>query len=197
MGSARLTLRRLRTLRTSCALFTGLLAVVSFGPVAHARDGGTAAGLAVAPASPAPGTDVTLRVSGCSGATGTAGSDAFVANARLTGAGGTLTGETRIRTALRSGPHDVRVTCADHVVGGSIVVVARASGQPSSPSSPSAPASPVAPVDAGGGGTARLAVPEARPAEPGTAHTVMGLVLAGVAAVAVGLLGARRSRGTR
>ncbi|MEU5597324.1 hypothetical protein [Streptomyces sp. NPDC020298] len=146
----------------------------------------------MAPSSPAPGTDVTLRVSGCSGATGTAVSDAFVANARLTGADGTVTGETRIRTSLKPGSHGVRVTCADHVVGGSITVgPARASGQPA------APASPVAPVHAGGGGTARLASAEARPAAPGTAHAVTGLVLAGIASVAVGLLGARRSRGTR
>ncbi|WP_345591679.1 hypothetical protein [Streptomyces marokkonensis] len=38
---------------------------------------------------------------------------------------------------------------------------------------------------------------EARPEPPGTAHTVTGLVLAGIAAVAVALRGVRsRSRGT-
>ncbi|MEU3727952.1 hypothetical protein AB0E81_00835 [Streptomyces sp. NPDC033538] len=73
---------------------------------------------------------------------------------------------------------------------------------PAARTAPTAPASPVAPVDAGGGGTARhLAAAdsrdEARPEPPGTAHTVTGLVLAGIAAVAVALRGVRgRSRGT-
>lgn len=198
--------------RTLC---TGLLAVVAFvefAPAAHAAhavDDG--AGVSLIPSSPAPGTDVALRVSGCSGATGTAVSEAFVANARLTGSGGTLTGDTRIRTTLRPGSYDVRVGCAGDAVAGRITVTEKAgpagqpgSGppyvQPSAPASPAAPASPVAPVKAGGGGTARLASVDARVAGPGTAQTVTGLVLAGVAAVAVGLRGvrgARRSRGTR
>ncbi|MET8948781.1 hypothetical protein ABZX30_36010 [Streptomyces sp. NPDC004542] len=224
MGSARLTVR---------ILCTGLVTGVAFAPAARAADGG--AGMSVAPVSPAPGTDVTLRVSGCSGAAGTAVSDAFVTNARLTGTGGTLTGETRVRTSLRPGSYDVRVSCAGAVVNGSVSVPARASGQPSAPPSappghasaaasplplagpsapatpasqaapaspvapvsPVAPASPIAPVHAGGGGTARLVPAGARAAAPGTAHAVTGLVLAGVAAVAVGLLGARRSHGAR
>lgn len=77
---------------------------------------------------------------------------------------------------------------------------------------PSSPASPVAPVRAGGGGAAaRLAaadpadawgsadpansMDDARHAGPGTRHAVVGLVLAGVAAVAVVARGARRGRG--
>jgi hypothetical protein len=77
---------------------------------------------------------------------------------------------------------------------------------------PTSPASPVAPVRAGGGGAAaRLAVAgpvdvrgsadpansmdDARHAGPGARHAVVGLVLAGVAAVAVVARGARRSRG--
>ncbi|NNJ04080.1 hypothetical protein HHX38_08010 [Streptomyces sp. PKU-MA01144] len=58
--------------------------------------------------------------------------------------------------------------------------------------------SPVAPVRAGGGGAAdRLASPEAKSADtqgPGTPHTVIGLLLAGAAAVAVAFRSARRRR---
>ncbi|MGW2637339.1 hypothetical protein [Streptomyces sp. NPDC001348] len=189
--------------RTLC---TGLLAVVACAPAAHAAhaaqamDGG--AGVSLTPASPAPGTDVALRVSGCSGASGTAGSTAFVADARLSGTGGTLSGDTRIRTTLRPGSYDVRVSCAGEAVAGRITVTedARSGGRPGAGAPyprPSAPASPVAPVHAGGGGTAHLASVDARAAGPGTAQTVTGLVLAGIAAVAVGLRGARRSRGAR
>jgi hypothetical protein len=57
---------------------------------------------------------------------------------------------------------------------------------------------PVAPVRAGGGGAATaLASEDARSAEtqgPGTPHTVIGLVLAAVAAVAVAFRSARRRR---
>jgi hypothetical protein len=61
----------------------------------------------------------------------------------------------------------------------------------------SAPASPVAPVHAGGGGTARLAATDARVAGPGTKQAVIGLVLAGVAAVAVAVRSARRGHDRR
>ncbi|WP_267243854.1 hypothetical protein [Streptomyces sp. PR69] len=82
------------------------------------------------------------------------------------------------------------------------------SGQPrpsaGGPQASPRPASPVAPVRAGGGGTATLAggqaaeQPSARPdvAEtgPSTPHTVIGLVLAGVAAIAVAFRSSRRRR---
>ncbi|MDI9889133.1 hypothetical protein QMZ92_33535 [Streptomyces sp. HNM0645] len=58
--------------------------------------------------------------------------------------------------------------------------------------------SPVAPVRAGGGGAAdRLAAQSAESADtqgPGTPHTVIGLLLAGAAAVAVAFRSARRRR---
>jgi hypothetical protein len=47
-------------------------------------------------------------------------------------------------------------------------------------------------VEAGGGGTARLTAAETRETGPGTGHVVTGLVLAGVAALAVVLGGVRR-----
>ncbi|MER6994799.1 hypothetical protein [Streptomyces sp. NPDC000410] len=60
---------------------------------------------------------------------------------------------------------------------------------------PGATQTPYAPVSAGGGGTsAALAVKGADEQGPGTTHTVIGLVLAGVAAVAVALRSSRRRR---
>ncbi|MER5210377.1 hypothetical protein ABT063_07315 [Streptomyces sp. NPDC002838] len=179
MGSLRLT------------VCSAVLAVAALTPAAHAADGGGS--VSVTPSSPAPGAEVALRVSGCSGKTATAASAAFVADARLTGSGGTLAGETRVRSSIRPGPYEVKVTCADFQVKGTVdVAVGGSSARPGG----SASASPVAPVQAGGGGTARLAAADAREAGPGTGHAVTGLVLAGVAAVAVVIRGRRRNRGT-
>ncbi|MEV2215422.1 hypothetical protein AB0H86_29000 [Streptomyces sp. NPDC050997] len=184
MGSLRLTL---------CST---VLAVTALTPAAHAADGGS---VTVTPSSPAPGADVALRVRGCVGEeTATAVSAAFVTDARLTGSDGTLAGETRVRTSIKAGSYVVRITCADFRVTGRIIV-GNGAAQPSesAPASPSGHSSPVAPVPAGGGGTAHLSAGEdARAAGPGTAQAVTGLILAGVAAVAVVLRGSRRSRRT-
>ncbi|WP_282699280.1 hypothetical protein [Streptomyces sp. CC219B] len=146
-------------------------------------------GISVSPPSPAPGSDIALRVTGCAERTATAVSAAFVSEVRLALAGtdGTLVGESRVRGSIEAGSYEVEVTC-----GGTARRVALTVG-----AEPSAPASPVAPVSAGGGGTAaHLAEADARTTGPGTAHAVVGLVLAGVAATAVALRSARRSRGT-
>ncbi|MEU6273609.1 hypothetical protein ABZ871_14555 [Streptomyces populi] len=179
----------MRSMRlTLCA---GAVAAAAFTPGAYAADAGPA-GVSVNPVSPASGSDVRLRVTGCAGRTGTAASDAFVSDARLTGeGGGALVGDTRVRTALRPGGYGVRVDCDGHRdrVRGTVTVPA-----PDSSPGASAPASPVAPVNAGGGGTARLAAAddEARAVGPGTRQAVVGLVLASVAAVVVVVRGARR-----
>ncbi|MEU9892924.1 hypothetical protein ACIBCS_09030 [Streptomyces phaeochromogenes] len=215
MGSLRLTL---------CA---GVVAAAALAPTAYAADGG----VSVTPGSPAPGSDIQLRVKGCSGMSGTAASEAFVADAQLTGKPGVLTGETRVRSTLDPGTYDVKVTCDgfEDKVKGAITVLDKKQrekqqkqqkqqkqeqneqkeqqeqkekqeqreqqGQKEKQPGDSA-ASPVAPVHAGGGGTARLAVVDARSEGPGTRHAVVGLVLAGVAAVAVAVRSARRSRGS-
>lgn len=74
------------------------------------------------------------------------------------------------------------------------------------PSAPASPASPVAPARAGGGGAADQvatsqgaadpvdSMDDARHTGPGARHAVVGLVLAGVAAVVVVARGVRRSR---
>ncbi|MDH6518819.1 hypothetical protein M2164_005301 [Streptomyces sp. SAI-208] len=172
MGSLRLT------------LCTAALTVVAFAPAAQAADG---RGVSVTPSTPAAGADLSLRVTGCAGRTATAVSAAFVANARLTGAGGSLAGETRVRSSAEPGTYDVKITCADLEVQGRITVAAEQDG--------TAPATPAAPVDAGGGWTAtHLSAMEPHAAGPGTGHAVTGLVLAGVAATAVVLRRSRRSR---
>ncbi|MFC9845430.1 hypothetical protein ACFWFF_05090 [Streptomyces sp. NPDC060223] len=178
----------MRSLRiTLCA---GAVVAAAFTPTAYAAD----AGVRVTPASPAPGSDIQLWAKGCAGQTGTAKSAAFVADAQLTGKGGALAGETRVPTSLQPGTYDIKVSCDGHEdrIKGSVTV----GGAPSGSASPStAPASPVAPVHAGGGGAAtQLAMVDARQTGPGTWHAVVGLVLASVAAVAVAVRSARRSR---
>ncbi|MFF1725223.1 hypothetical protein [Streptomyces sviceus] len=180
MGSLRLT------------LCTAALAVAALAPAAQAAQAADGGGVSVTPSTPAPGTDLALWVTGCAGRTATAASAAFVADARLTGAGGSLAGETRVRSSIEPGPYDVRITCADLEMKGRITVAAAKGG-----TSPSAPATPAAPVDAGGGWTAtHLSAMEPHAVTPGTGHAVTGLVLAGVAAVAVVLRRSRRSCGT-
>ncbi|MFG3011282.1 hypothetical protein ACGFZB_12630 [Streptomyces cinerochromogenes] len=186
MGSLRLT------------FCTGLLAVAAgaaVAPAAHAADGGA---VTVTPATPAPGDDITLRISGCTGEQGTAASAAFVADAQLTGAQGSLTGETRVRSALAPGAYTVKISCAGSVRTGTITVTeAGGAGLPAEPMEPPVEAaSPVAPVPAGGGATAHFATVATSGSGPDTGQAVTGLTLAGVAAVAVGLR-ARRSRGPR
>jgi hypothetical protein len=202
MGSLRLT------------LCTGILAVAAFTPAAHAADGGTnEGGVTVTPASPAPGTDVSLRVRGCPGSQGTAVSDAFVSDARLTGAQGALGGDTRVRSSLEPGAYDVRVSCGGSSFTERITVANRSDGQSGQGSDePDVLSSPSAPVHAGGGGTApggpaaqdeaaergaaHFATVATTGSGPDTAQAVTGLALAGCAAAAVGVLRARRSSGT-
>ncbi|MEU9342971.1 hypothetical protein AB0D74_17365 [Streptomyces sp. NPDC048278] len=160
--------------------------------VALAADG---RGVTVTPASPSAGSVVALRASGCSDTTGTAVSTAFVSDARLGGTGGDLTGQAQVRSTAGAGTYTVQVSCGGSAVTGSVTVVRESSAQQDTPGVP--PASPFAPVHAGGGGTAPLASVDARSAGPGAAQAVTGLVLAAFAAVAVGLLSARRRHGSR
>ncbi|MFH9671335.1 hypothetical protein ACH4L5_03455 [Streptomyces sp. NPDC017405] len=184
MGSARLTVR--------AALFAAALTAAA--PAAHAADGGA---VAVTPASPAPGADITLTAGGCAGDQGTAVSAAFVSDARLTGTPGALSGQTRVRSGLPPGAYPVKVTCAGRMLTGSLTVGGPAGARIAAPAGPpTAPASPVAPVPAGGGGSAHFATVATGGSGPATGQAVTGLALAGIAAVAVGLR-ARRSRGTR
>jgi hypothetical protein len=189
MGSLKATL-------CAGAALTAVLApvtVTAMAATAYAADGG---GVSVTPATPAPGGDVTLRVADCAEKTAVAVSAAFVSAARLSLAStdGALVGSGQVRSSVTAGAHVVKVRCGSTEHRGTLTVGDRTGARAP------VPASPVAPVDAGGGGTARLAAADrhddARANGPGTAQAVTGLVLAGVAAVAVALRSARRSRGT-
>ncbi|GAA2273299.1 hypothetical protein GCM10010234_05420 [Streptomyces hawaiiensis] len=88
---------------------TSVLAVVALAPAAYAVDAGS---VSVTPARPTPGSDITLRVTGCAQRTAVAASAAFVADARLTVAGADeLVGDSRVRSTLKAGSYAVRVTC--------------------------------------------------------------------------------------
>ncbi|MFF7328580.1 hypothetical protein [Streptomyces sp. NPDC008150] len=176
-------------------LCAGLLTAAALAPTAYAADGG---GVVVTPSEPGPGGGVALRVDGCGGRTGTAASAAFAADVRLTREHGALVGESRVRAGLTAGSYAVRVVCDGSAVRPSgRLTVGRAHGATPPPAAPSphVPASPVAPVHAGGGGAAPVAAAEPRATGPGTAQAVVGLVLAGVAAVAVAVRSVRRGRG--
>ncbi|MGR4850133.1 hypothetical protein [Streptomyces sp. LARHCF252] len=254
MGSLRVT------------LCTSVLVAAALTPAAFAADVG---GVSVTPATPAPGSDVALRVTGCAARTALAASAAFVADAPLTVTDGELIGESRVPSTLKAGTYTVKITCGGTDRTGTFTVrdsrdsrdsresrdsrdsrdsresegppaprvATGAAGQPPAPVTggrqplpegggpspqpesepesesesesgledegqssasrrPGAHASPVAPVEAGGGGAAHLVAAEDRGAGPGTAQGVTGLVLAGVAAVAVALGSVRRKRGT-
>ncbi|WP_199573759.1 hypothetical protein [Streptomyces murinus] len=170
---------------------SGLLVVAALGPAAqaaHAADGGT---LAAAPAAPAPGAEVTLKVSGCTGSQAVAASRAFTADARLTGTQGVLFGSARVGSTVGPGAYEVKVTCADRVVDGRITVAAMGKAAMDRKAAMDKGAS-AAPVDA----TAHFATVATSGSGPDTAQAVTGLALASIAAVAVGLR-ARRGRRTR
>ncbi|MFF4211027.1 hypothetical protein ACFYZE_17075 [Streptomyces sp. NPDC001796] len=131
MGSLRLTL---------CA---GAVVAGALTPAAYAAD---AQGVVLTPAFPAPGSDVRLAVRGCPGTstTGTAESDAFVAQARLVGGDGTLSGETRVRSALAPGRYQVTVGCDGREIRDALTVAGPTAPAPGSatPSTAVAPDSP-------------------------------------------------------
>ncbi|MZF86722.1 hypothetical protein [Streptomyces sp. SID5643] len=88
---------------------TSVLAVAALAPSAYAADGWS---VSVNPAAPAPGSDVTLRLTGCAQRTALAASAAFVADARLTVTGAReLAGESRVRSTTEAGSYAVRITC--------------------------------------------------------------------------------------
>jgi hypothetical protein len=113
-------------------------------------DGGRNGGgsVSVTPSRPSPGSEVTLKVTGCGGRTATAVSAAFVADARLVVVGdgdGALVGDTRVRSTLTAGSYDVRIACADLQVKGRIEVRQPASAPSNGSSAPAAPSALTAP----------------------------------------------------
>ncbi|MFI8822330.1 hypothetical protein [Streptomyces sp. NPDC053431] len=167
---------------------------------ALARDGVHAT---VTPSTASPGVDVEVRVTGCKGTTGAAGSQAFTEAVELTGRDGgkgALSGSARVRHGLEDGAYRISVTCdgREHRDAGTVHV--RRHDEPTH--RPTHHPSPIAPVHAGGGGAAAFAAPAAPgvaqtagAAGLGTPYTLLGLGMAAVAAVAVAVRSARR-RGT-
>ncbi|MEV7197736.1 hypothetical protein AB0N81_38990 [Streptomyces sp. NPDC093510] len=178
---------RIRSLAVRGAVVAAVLAVTLPAGAAQAHDKG-AVKATVTPSGAAPGATVEVSVSGCDGTTGTAGSGAFEGDAELTGRDGgkyALNGKARIRSGV-TGTYDVTVTCDGHPHQG-VGTVQVVRHEPA----------PVSPVRAGGGGTSQVttaASEEADEAGPGTWHAVIGLILAGVAAVAVAFRSVRRRR---
>ncbi|MFC8505419.1 hypothetical protein ACH414_06775 [Streptomyces sp. NPDC020422] len=157
----------------------------------------------VTPSTAPPGADVDVRVTGCKGTTGAARSQAFVADAELTGRDGgknPLFGDTTLKSGLEEGTYKVSVTCDGHDHPDVGTVHVRQHHEPTH--QPTHHPSPIAPVRAGGGGAAAFAAPAAPGVAQtagdeglGTPYTLLGLGMAAVAAVAVAFRSARR-RGT-
>ncbi|MER8070135.1 hypothetical protein ABTZ59_17785 [Streptomyces sp. NPDC094034] len=202
----------------------GVVTVLMATPVLGAADARAhdSVQLMVTPSAVAPGGAIEIRAEGCASTSAAAVSRVFAAEAELKGgAGGALTGSTVIGSSVKEGRYEIDVRCDGHghAGAGSFDVVA-----PAGHDRPGHHASPVAPVRAGGGGAAPLAADAgdvdvqgtrdarrvgdvddmgdvdtdsrsaAEATGPGMPHAVIGLVLAGVAAVAVALRSARRSR---
>jgi hypothetical protein len=185
-----------------CAAFVAL-AAASPAVAADGEDSGTAGAagaVEVTPASPRPGDEVELRVTGCEDGHGVARSAAFVAEATLApGAeSGGLVGEARVGSTVPSGDYPVEVSCdgKETKVTGHLTVGGGGEGggggdggdsapggpdQPQQPtqstqstqsSEPTLPTQPTAPVRAGGGGMA---------ADPGSAGARLSIGPAGLA----------------
>jgi hypothetical protein len=185
---------------------TGVAAVLVLAPATTAAYAGSVKATVV-PSTSTPGSDVEIRVTGCKkGTTGVARSPAFVADAELSAVDGPtsqLSGNTMVRSSVKPGTYRVNVTCDghDHPGAGSVQVVRhhpthQPTHRPTHTQEPTHHETPVAPVGAGGGGAAPLAARgddvNSGGAGPGIPHTVIGLVLAGVAAVVVAFRTLRR-----
>ncbi|GAA2799173.1 hypothetical protein [Streptomyces showdoensis] len=154
----------------------------------------------VTPSDARPGADVDVRVTGCKGTTGAAKSQAFVADAELTGRDGgknPLFGDTTLKSGLDEGTYKISVTCDGHDHHDVGTVHVKRHEQPTH--QPTHHPSPIAPVRAGGGGAAAFAAPAAPGVAQtagedglGTPYTLLGLGLAAVAAVSVAFRSARR-----
>lgn len=136
---------------------TGVLAAAALTPAAHAADSGDArktGSVSAAPATAAPGADITLRVTDCARRTAVAASPAFVADARLTvtDAARELTGESRVRSTLAPGTYTVRVTCGEAERTGTLTVREDSAGGPAVRPPQSVPGPGGRPLTPGTGG---------------------------------------------
>ncbi len=176
------------------ALCAGVAAAAVIAPAAAAHADNEAEGqVLVTPSTIAPGGEVDLRVDVCKGGQATGTSEAFASPAHFNPAAdrGDLFAEARIRSDAEANDYEIWVKCkGGGRASGTVTVVHH--HEPTH--HPTHHETPVAPVHAGGGGTAEVAAAEE--GGPGTPHTVIGLVLAGAAAVAVAYRSVRRRRRT-
>ncbi|GAA0619697.1 hypothetical protein [Streptomyces crystallinus] len=179
---------------TLCAAMAAATALM---PVSAATaDSEPHGSLTVTPSTTAPGGEVDLRVSVCGGKQAVGTSEAFVSQAHFTpAADGGLFAQARIRSDAQARDYDIWVNCKDGSgqASGRVTVVHGGNHHPDD-HHPDHHATPHAPVHAGGGGAAHLADRQATEQGPGTRHTVIGLALAAVAAVAVAGRSVRRRR---
>ncbi|MFJ6697919.1 hypothetical protein ACIQM4_17885 [Streptomyces sp. NPDC091272] len=151
------------------------------GPVIVTNNEDSNGFVTVTPSTVAAGGEVDLRVDVCEGERAIGTSEAFSSPAYFNpAADGGLFAEARIRSDAQGRDYGIHVKCEEgggNAKGNVTVVHHRTE--------------PTAPVHAGGGGTAQLA---AESDGPGTPHTLIGLGLAGVAAVAIAGRSVRRRR---
>ncbi|WP_406508485.1 hypothetical protein [Streptomyces sp. NBC_00212] len=187
---------RIRSITFCAAVAAAALTVLPASPaVAESEQHGS---VRVAPSATAPGGEVDLRVSVCSGREAIGTSDAFVSEARFSpAAGGALFARARIRSDAQDRDYDIWVNCKDSSgkASGRLTVVHGNGRRDNDSDREHSHATPYRPVHAGGGGAATVAAGGAKEQGPGTRHAVIGLVLAAVAAVAVASRSVRRRRG--
>ncbi|WP_405780532.1 hypothetical protein [Streptomyces sp. NBC_00859] len=170
---------------TLCAVTAATAALFPTAAIAAPAEGASGS-VTVSPSVLAPGEEVDLRVS-CKSGKPYGRSDAFDSQAAFSPAAdrGSMYAEATIRSDAQSRDYTVQVMCGRTVVTGTITVVRQNHDRPRPL------VIPTAPVHAGGGATATVAAQESG---PDSRHTVIGLVLAGIAAVAVAGRSVRRRR---
>ncbi|MFF4185885.1 hypothetical protein ACFYZ9_22100 [Streptomyces sp. NPDC001691] len=187
---------RIRPITLCAALAAAALTVLPASPAAAESE--PHGSVRVTPSTTAPGGEVDLRVSVCSGREATGTSDAFVSEARFTpAADGGLFAQARIRSDAQDRDYDIWVNCKDSSgkASGRLTVVHGDSHRDRDHDRDHSRPTPFRPVHAGGGGTATLAADGAEEQGPGIRHEMIGLALAAVAAVAVASRSVRRRRG--
>ncbi|MFD3516234.1 hypothetical protein [Streptomyces sp. NPDC058657] len=158
-----------------------LAAVLLSAPAALAENDEERHGIVtVTPSTIAPGGEVELMIDVCDGRRAIGKSEAFAEPARFhPREGGGLFAEARIRSDAEGRDYGIHVRCegGSGTADGNVTVVHHR-------------VHPTAPVRAGGGGTALAAQSDG----PGTPHTLIGLGLAGIAAIAIAGRSVRRRR---
>ncbi|WP_328538596.1 hypothetical protein [Streptomyces sp. NBC_00344] len=166
---------------TLCAVSA---AAATLFPATAAMAGDAPGMVTVSPSVIAPGEVVDLRVH-CDGRRVVGASEAFTAHVAFAASTekGAMFGQARIRSDVPAKNYAVAVRCRGRMATGMLSVVQQRVGMPLP--------TPTAPVHAGGGATAALVA-----AQGGTEtrNAVVGLVLAGTAALTVAARSIRRRR---